>query len=443
MSDYDFYTLAADNLSTLLLIIASVTLASSALAWRLTGAFFDPLVVYVATTLGTSWGVVAFLADQDYLTIESLTLVPTAVLLLAVGMVSSAAGTLPRANHPFDEAASLPGGLFRLLAFSIVLSAAMFATVGNVVMVESRFESLRGFGFIVRLLDPCRLLLAGYLGWKLKRDGAWGEALVLFAYLAVLCVITGARFSIIDTALASAVAYRVTAQRGEALSVEFGWSARLLGMGTLAIVAIGIAAAMTSAAFTARGGDADLRTSFFPDLPLVAELLLLRVLASGDMYFFSLPNNVLFRVVDIANPVAQLLGPIVGDTVMRKLFDYPLGNLEVGRQIWLHWYARDTITRGSTSHFELVAWAYFGWAGGALFVIFLGLLLGRLVARVKTLHTSDPLLASFAAALYVRAMTALLSPALAIAFILDLLVVAAVLAGRPFAGLRCAERLLV
>lgn len=428
MSDVAFLLLAFDNIE---LLVACMLLCTAVLffATRKRGfGLADPLHFYYTFTFGSAYGVVAMLALTKMLSSSAIALVAILGALWLCGFLVGE--RLPLALSSSDDSQSPQWdrtGLMtrRALLLSGILVVAYLAAVGSPFNVESRFEANRGIGFLARLLDPLRLIIAGLL-FVAGRNKSWAWRGGATVYIVVLAIASGAKSALIECAYAAWLSSQLSAPRDPGRPARFSIG-KYVGYASAAALCVGFVIFLLSFNKQAQDAAASNRTSYIEGAPLAVELFALRVIGNGDMYYSGLPADVFFDQVRVDNPIAQLFGAILGDSVMQSVFSYPLANTEVGRQLWLYWNPGDPIIRGPTSHFDLVAYAYFGPVAGALFCVSLGVGLGVLRRCATRSRELPPWKAALIATFYLRALVSLLSPSIAISYLFDLAFVTIIL----------------
>ena len=434
MRDTEFLLLAFEHIGLLVALMVAGAVILLLATYRRGFGLLDPLHFFYAFTFGTSYGVVAFLAVMGRLSAAALTLVIGFGSLWLIGLwIGQSALVKPMfARRTFDaREASLRSSsvLIRTLILSGVLLSVYLAIVGSPFAMVSRFQANRGIGFLPRLLDPLRIVASGLLFAAVRRR-SWLWRILALAYIVLLAFASGSKFAFLECVYG---AWMTTQLMQPALAKRVPLTVR--ARRTISALLIAVAAtvfALTLLKYSTEARQAREYGSptYVKGVSLPVELLALRIVGNGDMYYMGLPDNTFFRVVKIPNPAAQMFGMLVGNTVMEELFDYPLANSAVGRQIWLHWYPDDPVMRGPTSHFDLVAYAYFGAALGAVFCFVLGFGIGWLRRSIRRLRPLPAWKAALLAALYLRALVSLLSPAISLAHLVDLALVAWILTVR-------------
>ncbi len=433
MSDVEFLLLAFQHIGLLAILMVCGCIFLYFATAKPGFALADPLHFFYAFTFGTSYGVITLLAIEDRLSLGAITLIFGYGALFLFGLWFGQFlpfRSLFRKSYPLNSSAERTSLAFkRALFLSALLVSIYFFIVGSPFSVESRFEANRGVGFIPRLLDPLRLIISGLLYAVVQRKSAFLKFLA-FTYIVILSLASGAKFALLE----SAYAVWVTSQLMKPKFLKLENTSKLKKFFLyFVVVVIATIFVLLFLNFGSQAREAEQygRAATIEGIPLPVELLVLRIIANADMYYLGLPDDTFFQAISIHNPLAQFFGPLVGDGVMRKIFNYPLSDSEIGRQLWLYWYPGDPIMRGPTNHFDLVAYTHFGSLGGVVFCFFLGGSIGLLRRSMLKCHSLPGWKAAILSALYLRALVSLLSPSLSLAYLIDLLVVSFLLTCKP------------
>lgn len=430
----EFLLLAFGHIGLLSAFMMSGCVVLFSATYRRGFGMLDPLHFFYAFTFGTSYGIVAFLAALGMLSTSAEVLVFGFGILWLIGLWIGQSSVLrpmfSRGSFDAREASLRSRSvLLRTLILSGTLLAVYLAIVGSPFAMVSRFQANSGIGFLPRLLNPLRIIAAGLLFAAVRRR-QWFWKVVALIYMVLLAFASGSKFAFLECIYGAWMTSQLM-QFGKGKQISLGAKMRrALWMSVAAVAAVAFALILLRYSAEARQAREYGAPAYVSGVPLPVELLALRIVGNGDMYYMGLPNNTYFRVVRISDPAAQMFGMFLGNTVMEKLFDYPLANSAVGRQIWLYWNPDDRVMMGPTSHFDLVAYAYFGWALGAGFCFVLGLALGWLRRSLRQARPLPAWKAALLSALYLRALISLLSPAVSLAYLLDLAFVAWILTVR-------------
>jgi hypothetical protein len=417
MDSATFLFMALENIYFLLIVSAGLTIFLYRMTSRIAGGLSDPFHFYYAFTFGTSYAVVCLLAFKGYLSF------PVTAMVLGYGLlflVCYRSFSRVSVSWTYRAVRLWSGGktFFWLAAAIYTLIAITYvALAGFAFLSESRFEANRGVGILVRIMDPLRLFIIGYLSiWIAQRKNGrrfWiGCGLVFFAILS--SVLNGSKFALLESAYVAAVALAISlGKRSLPLKTIF-WPAML-------VLLLATGYALTQLLFNfkaANTGGVEGRTGMAA--PLLLERFAFRIVSNGDMYYLGLPEPV-FHALRVDHPLIQLFGPMLGGGAVSSLLNYDINNTDIGRQIVLYWDPSNALSGGPTNHFDLTAYVYFGPILGTLFVIILALILAQ-INRLKQ-HRYSTVGCAAVAALYCRSLAILLNPATGLALISDIMVV--------------------
>ncbi len=423
----DFEALAFASAGALLWYCLLSFLFLFLLTRKVSGGFFvDPFHFYYAFTYGTSYGVVLLLAQEGYLQPEALWIV------FGFGAFFLAAYRYLAFERLFDlnplvQALCLPAKVQGrtvaiMLAIYITLAAANVWVAGFGFLAESRFESAIGFGPIIRVIEPLRLLLVAWFGLKLIRRWRAGLSYVpgfalLLSFALFSALLNGAKFAFLEAFYAVAVAAIVA-------KVKLRIKPRTLYISLALLVAVILVFALLVMSYniTATGGDPFADSESIPGAPVLLERFIGRIIWNGDMYFLSLPDEI-YRRIAIDNALIRFATSVLGSQIVSPLVGYDATQFEVGRLIWLYWAPDDEVMRGPTNHFDLTAYFYFGPLLGLFFVLALAALLSQINRLVFGKTVSDDYRAMVVSVLWCKSLAMLLHPAAGFAWCLDLLAV--------------------
>jgi hypothetical protein len=418
MNSTKFLLLAFDHIGFLLALSIILVLLLYRMTSRIAGGVSDPFHFYYAFTFGTSYAVVGLLAFLGYIGLPEIALIVGYGLIFLLCYRLFSRLSFP----PVQRAIRLwKGGVtfFRLALLLYILAALIYVSLaGFAFLSESRFETNRGVGFLVRIMDPLRLFIVGYVaiivaGYRGRRTALLWCGLGLFALASSL--LNGSKFALLESAYVAAVAVAVRSGRKALPLKKVFWPALLV-----LLLATGYALTQLFFNFKADASPAANTTQYISGTPLLLEQFAVRIVSNGDMYYLGLPSEVLHSI-RVDHPLVQLFGPIIGGGAISSLFGYDVNNTDVGRQIILYWDPFYPVSGGPTNHFDLTAYVYFGPILGTLFVMILALILAQ-INRLKQ-HRYSTVGCAAVAALYCRSLAILLNPATGLALISDILVV--------------------
>lgn len=414
METINFLQLALENSGFLIVVAIFLTLFLYHMTRRIAGGVSDPFHFYYAFTFGTSYAVVALLAVKGEIGVPEIGVVVGFGLLFLIGYRSFSKISIPWMH----KSISLFGGgrtFFCLAVSTYIVTSLIYVTFAGLPFLSaSRFETNRGFGFLVRIMDPLRLFIVAYLAIlisKRKHRARWllGCAAVCFAIISSL--LNGAKFAFLECAYVAAASIAISTGRKD---LPF----RKIVLPTVFVILLATGYALTQLLFNL---EADHSVGgFIPGnidrTHLVLDMFAARLVGNGDMYYLGLLPQVLHSL-RIDRPLLQLFGTIVGAGVVSSLFGYDINNTDVGRQIILYWDPYYPVSGGPTDHFDMAAYVYFGPFGGIIFVLCLAFLLAQ-ISRLKQ-YKYNTVGCAAVATLYCRSLPIILNPASGIALIFD------------------------
>ncbi|MEW9788637.1 O-antigen polymerase [Escherichia coli] len=420
MSDSEFFSFIFTHwIGYMLLTFLCAFLCYKAIR-KTTYGIINPAHYFFAFGSGTAYSVVIILYlygyIDDYLAIMVLL---NFIILVITWRFSFSLNIKPIAglrNALFREVDSNYKFSFKIIfVMYVVLTAYYLLNVSFSSFGESRFEANKGLGVIVRILDVVRLLLSAMLAINIyKTKNKLNRAIIIFFAILVAVIasfVSGAKFSLLEHALVSIAAIYIYSGVSPRINLKF------LAISLVSFSAM-IAYVLYILTFTSES--IGYTSSQYTDLPVIFELFLMRIIANGDAYYFSLPYDTINRIV-VENPFIQLFGYIGGNGFVKTVFSYNYFDNDVGRLIWKQWYPWDDIARGPTSHFDLAGYVFFGFIGSLIMTSIIGFIIGRISkAKYKNSGCMLPFTSSFLAVFYIKSLQLLLSPPVGIAYVVDM-----------------------
>lgn len=385
--------------------------------------FIDPLNFFWVFTFGTSYAVVIQLFINGMLSIDSFLIILYFFIVLITswyfGFNSKFINFgLRKINLNLNSNGT---GLF-LFIFLLTYSLLAVFYVVNInwsTFFISRFEANRGFGFLARIIDVIRLFVISLIVIKIleSKSGIKIKWLLLFLFVLVSSFLNGAKFSILESTYLILII----------ISLRTGKSIKLKAKNILHFGVLGFFILAFAIYFTNKLSESIDYDSKYTNMSPGIEMLILRIIANGDMYYLGLPNDVLFKVSEkTSNFFELILKPYLGNNLTSKIFSREVNSdsLNIGRAIWDYWFPY-SISGGSTDHFDLAAYSYFGFFGGTFLVLSIGFFIGR-INKFKLLNMRKELdffSLSFFSIVYLKSYLLLLSPVVGITTILDVVVI--------------------
>jgi len=418
MRDYLFFDFLFSNTIEYVIYAFLLCLLLYFLTKKTVSYILDPFHFYYTFTYGTSYAVVLILymhglvSDLYFLFI----FLYGCIFLFAFSLTSyisvrnNKVGLFYRLAYTCSKQETL---LLRFFIFLYLLLFCIYlAKVSTAVFYTSRFEANRGLGSVVRVMDALRLIIAAWLYVYFLRSRSKKYLIGALLISALGAVASGAKFALLEQLyvifVAGFIAERNKIKFNIANFVMFTFLATFL----LAFVLFILSKTSVALGYV--------NSQYLPGFPVTVELLVLRILANGDVYYLSLTNKIL-DLIKIDYPTLQMFANTFGNGFMSHLFNYDFANSDIGRQIWLYWYPNDPIMRGPANHFDLTGYIYFGYVGGAFFSGFVGFVIGKINGFKKKYIHSPAVVVAITAALYCRSLAMILNPSVGIAYIIDII----------------------
>lgn len=427
MTAWDFEALAFANASLLFfywsvgfLVLYLTTRSYSA------GLFLDPFHFYYAFTFGTSYGVVGLLATYGYVDAESLWIVFGFGSIFLLSYIHFAKRRIinfqPLVDLIYLPPKSQRSAMFLMGFIYCIFAAANLYVAGFGFLAESRFQSTFGFGPIIRVIDPIRLLLISWIGLDIVKRWKNGQSywirscfLLLFAIFAAL--LNGAKFAFLEQFYAISMAVVIAK-----LDIKISKKGIYLSTFALAASILLFSFYVMSYNMLSGGSDPLAPSDKISGAPALVERYLARIIANGDMYFLSLPEKI-YEEIHIDSTLTRLAAALLGSQIVSSLVGYDVAQFEVGRLIWLYWSPDDEVMRGPTNHFDLTGYFYFGSVGGIALVIAISILLSQIYRLTRKCERCDNYKAVFIAVLWCRSVPMLLHPTAGLTWFLDVIIV--------------------
>jgi hypothetical protein len=274
---------------------------------------------------------------------------------------------------------------------------------------SSRFEQARGFGVFIRVLDLFHLIILAYgtilvlkneINWIKKYSIIFG----LTIFLIFSSLLGGAKFAFLEGLYVIAVSI-----------YAYGKSIKLSLTSFILLMSFATAFALLVLNLNARNDISDTGV-YNDDGNQLVQKFAARILANGDSYYGSLPNNVIDNL-KVDNVFIRFIAPVIGISQMSKIVGYNVENYSVGRAILLFHDPGNDVSGGPVSHFDLFAYVYFGWFG-IVFIVIMVVLVTSISNAIKK-APSNIFYISVLSALWVRCLPILLEPPMGFAYIFD------------------------
>ena len=380
---------------------------------------YDPLNFYLSFNLGTGYGVLCCLFQFGEVNISMFYM----LLFFAATLLVSFLFLL---KHPIVFFPKFYQILFRpiktgqtefyiVLAIYIFFSGIIILNTGLGALADTnRFEQARGFGMFIRVLDFFHLIILAYLALLVinipKNSLKWFSVVFsLILFLIFSSLMGGAKFAFLEGLYVMAVAVYAY---GKTIKLNIIMASLLIGFSTLfALIILNL---------NSRNKDVADKGLYNDDNSnILIESLISRVIANGDSYYGSLPNNVINKL-RTDNILIRFIAPIIGVSQTSKIVGYKVEDYSVGRAILMYHDPANDISGGPVSHFDIFAYVYFGWFG--FIFIFLLVVIIASVANALNKNNKNLFYISVLAALWLRCLAMLLEPSVGFAYVLDAIV---------------------
>ncbi|MBC9030942.1 hypothetical protein IAG41_00910 [Sphingomonas sp. JC676] len=426
MTELQFLSLAVEDwLELLLLMLLCIGVLWFSVRRKLVGNIFDPFVLSFVFAFGINYGVVIFLRIEGFLSwyLFGIVALYCILMLLSFRRFSSMQG-VPVVYRYFSYIGERRLGravFYSAVMAYVALSLLIFSSIGFGVLAETnRFDVARGYGSAIRILDTLSPFIVSYAALTIverKQDRVIKFAL-LGGFIFYAAILNGAKASVIFSFVTVLMALSIASFKVKISS----WQA---------VVAVAVGLAFSVVALNINLEKNNVSDQSIRPLAISSDLLTARLafrfVAFGDTSYLTLPNDVIDSL-EKDSIFARFAAPVVGNGNLSGMLGYEVADYSVGRQALLHYAPGSEVGGGPTSHFDLFSYVYFGPVGGAFFVLLLGCLLGRInravhIARAEAIQDKNKFLISLMATLWSRAVLVIIEPTVALAYILDILII--------------------
>lgn len=279
----------------------------------------------------------------------------------------------------------------------------------NTIFAVSRFEAATGHGLIIRTIEAFATVAMCFSVFVTDRyKGIFiSIGVSIFAMSSIL--VAGSKGGALEALLWYVF---LSKKLGKQVS-QF----KVLVIGSLAIVAFIV---VLSHNLEATGLNAFNMKGVNTGLPLIYEKAVNRIIANGDMYYFTLVPGVENHISVQYGPT-QILFQILGSSLVNDLFGVDLANNEPGRLSFLYWYP-DAPMGGPTNHLDLAFYFYMGPLFGLIGVAFIAFLIG-LLHGIVTKASKYSFTTALCTVMYSKILIGFLSPSIATQRLFDSIVV--------------------
>ena len=383
----------------------------------------DPAHFYISFTFGTAYSMVFGLAFLGGISFDKwmLIFIYGVVLFVFVGFFSKVKNDV---FYRVVQTFIIPKWSSGKFEFMLALSSYAICALITIYLVgfglfadTNRFEQNRGIGVFVRITDCLRLFIIPYLyltALKIKKQNTkYLVFFLIFVFAVFSSTLNGSKFSLLESIYAIFIA---TVLSNANFKVNF-FKLTFVFIFVLAFALYGYQVNLENNGLSSKSSE------YINGSPFLIEALFLRVLANGDKYFLSLPNDIIDTVIS-KSAILSILSPVIGSTRMSSLVGFNMNDFTIGKQILLYWDPSFSISGGPTSHFDLFAYVHFGLLGGVVFVALIGSYLGSVIRLSnKNRNQFTIFKISFIALLWLRSLPIIIEPPLGIAYIVDIFVI--------------------
>lgn len=307
-----------------------------------------------------------------------------------------------------------------ILVIFILLVIIQIFTIGISAFTEvNRFEDAKGLGFLIRIIEPLKLIVISSFFIKLIEKRKKGQSikwsLTLFITFCVfLALLSGAKFALIEILLLIGILLPLNGK-----GVKLGF----LKLGLIFIASLGFVLFIL---FLNNRENDNEESMLLPGTPIVVDKLFLRLLSDGDMYYLSLPNGVIDDI-QTDNVIVRFTSQVFGNSLTSKILGYDVSRFTVGKAIQVYHHESLDVSGGPVSHIDLFSYKYFGFIFGTVFIILLLKYYKVLSDKIQVLR--DQLILeynqisafnlSIFASLWMRSLPILMEPPVGIAYVID------------------------
>ncbi|MBS7818548.1 hypothetical protein [Wohlfahrtiimonas chitiniclastica] len=415
ISDTDIMYMLYNNAIIFILLSIFIFYLLYRMTKRINLGIADPINFYWLFTFSTSYTVVLLLIFNDFIKYCSALFVFAYFSVFSIFlMFGFRCRLLFKIKQKIAYSDDLMLLIFRLAIFLYLSILIIYIKyLNHELFFMSRFAANEGIGFLARILDILKLFIIaiGYILAVERQSKTY--MFLLFLFILFSSFVTGAKFAILELIYLVLLIKMLKFKRIVVFS--FFKPSILIGICLIVLFAL---------TFTYNLAISGKIVSQYTNFPIAIELLISRVFANGDMYYLGLTNDVFNKIIhekDISF-IYLLLRPYLGSSIMEALFNDQA--IPIGRAIWLSWYP-DSISGGSTDHFDLAAYAYFGIYFGAIFVAVLGFLIGRINKYklfILNSETNSMRIVIFSI-VYLKIYIFLLSPVVGLVTLIDVILI--------------------
>lgn len=389
------------------------------------GGSYDPFHLFVAINLGTAYAVVFSLYQFGEISNRIFVMILSYAFVLFVSLyVFLKYKVSIKQLNSFFRAILTPKSsgyveMIVIIGVYFVLSVFLINSSGLAAFTDTnRFEQAKGVGAFVRVLDLFRLIIIAYFTISIfdKRKNSevsntkhYSKLALLFFFVVFSSLQNGAKFALFESLFTMLIALKA---KNIPVKINFYKVALVFAISTvfaLVVLSIGLK----------RDVDADKGLYTETSNPLL-DRFIFRILSNGDMYYLSLPNDVIDKI-DKDNVAVRIGAQVFGNTPMSKLLGYNVSNYSVGKSILLYHDPNFELAGGPVSHIDLFSYIYLGYFG-YLFTILVAYMIFSVAHSISNANNST-FYAAILSAMWLRCLAVLIEPPVGIAYVIDILVI--------------------
>lgn len=386
---------------------------------------YDPFHLFVAINLGTAYAVVFSLYQFGEISNRLFIMILSyaTVLFGSLYIFLKHRISVKELNFFFRRIMTpQSSGLIEISVVVIVyfiISIYLLSSSGLAAFTDTnRFEDAKGVGAFVRILDLFRLIIIAYSAILIFSRQGLGKGIRIAHYFRLTLLIlfilfsslqNGAKFALFESLFTIVVAFKANK-----IPIKFN----LLKVGLIFVISTFFALIILSVSLN-KDNEGDKGLYSETSNPLI-DRFIFRILSNGDMYYLSLPNDVIDNI-EKDNVLVRIGAQIIGNTQLSKLLGYDVSKYSVGKSILLYHNPSFELAGGPVSHLDLFSYTYLGHFG-YVFVILAAYLI-CCVADSITCQKNSTFYSAIISAMWLRCLAVLIEPPVGIAYVVDIVII--------------------
>jgi hypothetical protein len=386
---------------------------------------YDPFHLFVAINLGTAYAVVFSLYQYGQISNRLFIMILSYAIVLFVSLYIffrlrisiKELNTFFRRIMTPQSSGKIEIGVIVVVYF--IVSVYLVSRSGLGAFTDTnRFEDAKGVGAFVRILDLFRLIIIAYFTIIIFTRHILGKRNKILLYFRLTLLIVFILFSALQNgakfALFESFFTMIVALKASRIPIKFN----LIKVGFIFVLSTFFALIILSLSLSKdTEGDKGLYTE--TSNPVI-DRFIFRILSNGDMYYLSLPNDVIDNI-EKDNVLVRIGAQIIGNTQLSNILGYDVSKYSVGKSILLYHNPNFEFAGGPVSHLDLFSYIYLGHFG-YLFVILVAYLI-FCVADAITSHNNSFFFSALVSATWLRCLAVLIEPPVGIAYVLDIVII--------------------